>query len=152
MGERVRYESELDRVREERVARVVAAHLSLNRDELLTLRRCPRLYSCDWTLVDAQALEALLEVKVRQRRFGSEYMVSLHKCSEIVHMASYAQVRALLAVYWEEDNKLGVVDLLQCSRRGWHGGRIDRGDPHDMEPVILIPYRDFMEVPVTGII
>lgn len=147
---RPNYENELDRLREARVASYVAAWYDQQRGgEMVTARRCRRYYPCDWLLVEETSkpvVFGLLEIKVREQQYG-DYMLSLGKASQIVHMAGYAGLLPMLAVYWQDIHKIGIVDLGGCSRECVVGGRTDRGDKDDIEPVIYIPNKDFFLIP-----
>lgn len=125
---------------------MISGHYSLG-ENLVQAFRCPKYYPFDWSLVaDPGELTALLECKIRRRRFGSAYMVSLHKVAEMRAYAATAQCDPILGVYWELEDEVGIVNLLHCNMSSGIGGRRDRGDSQDREPVIFIPYREFTPV------
>lgn len=139
------YENELDRVREAKVAKVVCDHLMTGSEEFMQAVRCPKYYPCDWGILKdgvTRDLTHLLEVKVRGKSYP-EYMISLQKVKEIVSCAAVGGLVPLLAVYWEDEREMGIVDLLQCNRRAGVGGRTDRGDAQDIEPMVFIPRTEF---------
>lgn len=110
----------------------------------------PRRYPLDRAVVDGRGrVRALIEVKCRRYARGTypDYMVSAMKIAEAMAVAGTMAVPVILAVR--------LRDALL-----WHrvappyeariGGRRDRGDPDDVEPVLHIPFEQFEGIEDAG--
>ena len=106
----------------------------------------PRFYSVDWcVLKEGKNLAAFLEVKCRTHAHGQfpTLMVSLHKIAEGLALSEIAGVPFLLGVSFAGD-----IWWCRVMRRHYPvsmGGRTDRGDTQDIEPVVEIPIEDFRQ-------
>lgn len=108
--------------------------------------KLPAKYPLDWALVEGKAIVAFIEVKCRTNSSTAyaEYMISLAKYASIQRLSEMSGVKAYLAVQF--------TDRLMICRFPDHGllcevgGRTDRGDSQDIEPVVLIPMTEFTEV------
>ena len=129
------YESGLDRANERAVA-----------DVLLERWRCsavklPISYELDYALVRDGTVRAWAEVKCRRnaRDRYPTYMISLRKVLAGLAMAERTNLPFLLLVQWAD-----ALGWVTPSARGIQiGGRHDRGDSADVEPVIHIPIDTF---------
>ncbi len=132
------YETSEMKQREEIVANLYA------RIAKLKIRRCPKFYPCDWVALDEddRFLKSLIEIKIREVQYP-DYMISLHKVTQMIHCAAVAGINPMLVVWWRDKRELGVVNLMTCERTTGYGGRSDRGDPQDMEPVVRIALAEF---------
>ena len=116
---------------------------------LCTLWKCgawklPIRYKLDYALYRDDTIRAFLEVKIRNYMkddFG-EYMISMDKVLTARQYADFAKVPSLLAVQWQDTSGFIDLGMLKNFRLGV-GGRTDRGDSEDREPVVLIPISDF---------
>jgi len=118
-------------------------------DGLCTLWECgawklPLRYKLDYALSRGKSIKAFLEIKVRNYRKDAfeDYMISMDKVLTARRYSDFAKVPSLLAVEWLDAS--GFIDLgtMKNFSLGF-GGRTDRGDSEDTEPVVLIPISDF---------
>lgn len=102
------------------------------------------IYDGMFDLGDGQ--QGIVEVKVRknERRKYPTYMLSKKKYDALIELTETGFIGAMLAVQWTD--QLGVVAIPTAHSAG-HGGRYDRNDPADQEPVVLIPVKDFKRIP-----
>ena len=56
--------------------------------------------------------------------------------------SEFAGVPSILAVKWKDGSGFIVLNTLEDFELGF-GGRVDRDDSQDMEPVIFIPIKNF---------
>lgn len=112
--------------------------------------KTPQFYCVDWSLARGQEVKSLVEIKFRKASYPT-YILSLHKYTEMLMSAFASQLPHLLVVCWPEDGKR-VVRYVKVSpeipARVIHGGRKDRGDTQDMEPMVEIPIGKFKLVGV----
>lgn len=107
--------------------------------------RLKSFYPCDF-LISKGGVIALAEYK-RRRVLQQTYptiILSVHKFTEIKVMAQ--MIRSKFLFYVEFDDGLCVADLTEHQPEPGAvkiGGRTDRGDAADMEPVIEIPIEIF---------
>ncbi|HAD28754.1 MAG TPA: hypothetical protein DCF96_08840 [Rhodobacteraceae bacterium] len=104
--------------------------------------KLPLQYKMDFCLIDNKIVKTFVEVKCRtnKKTAYSTYIISM---SKIVVAKSYNDIgiNCILLVQWTD--QMGWVDL---SNNEWStkvGGRKDRGDWQDIEPVIHIPISEF---------
>lgn len=131
------YETSADVKRELEIARCAASFFER------TLIKTPKLYPFDYCFATKNRVNAFVEVKVRDKAYN-HYMISAHKVSEIVRMAAlFRDVEPLLVVCWEKELQLGVANLAKCNKWCAIGGRTDREDALDVEPMVMIPIDQF---------
>lgn len=150
---RPQYETEADRVNERRIldaafpARI--AH------------KLPKRYHIDYLLNETyydtgnvRDRAILVECKARTCPWGTydSYMISLTKVDAGRRLAKIMDGFFAIATGWS-DNKVAVVyipvDLPpQYQRKFVMGGRSDRNDPEDREPVMLIPNAAFKVIDI----
>ena len=134
------YETESDRVHEYDVMSDV--YRKFGADEFLKL---PMSYGFDFALYKQNQLKAVVEVKCRKQRYDT-LILSLQK-----FMCGLGYLRegipAFLVVVWDGHGtfvrRFREFDLKVL--RIEFGGRSDRGDPDDQEPVVHIPIEEFRE-------
>jgi hypothetical protein len=104
--------------------------------------KLPIQYKMDFCLIDDQTVCTFVEVKCRKNKKTaySTYIISM---SKIVVAKAYNDIgiKCILLVQWTDE--MGWVDL---SNNEWPvkiGGRKDRGDWQDIEPVAHIPISEF---------
>jgi len=107
-----------------------------------------RKYGWDFAMFDGDHLVRWVEMKCRAFKMGTfpDYMISSYKWAKGVNLLLATSRPISLAVrlldndYWFH---YGIPEHgLMTLRLGW-GGRTDRGDPFDMEPMIYIPFEHF---------
>lgn len=106
----------------------------------------PELAGWDYELHRAGKAVALVEVKRRLcgwRKYPT-YMISTRKVRQLVDEAARRNLAPILLVAWV--NRLGWVRLDRCTMTEATGGREDRADPMDIEPVFHIPIGEFKAV------
>jgi len=137
MAVRPMYESANDRVNETNVVSIIAPKWKCEAKKL------PTSYFIDWVLMRDGKAAAFMEVKCR-KNLKSKYptlMLSLAKWMHGQQFAQAANVPFFVAVEWEDGifwHKAGDVPVTIG-----FGGRVDRGDDQDMEPVVFIPVAAF---------
>ena len=101
----------------------------------LTAKKLPRLYHLDFVLLDKEnGIRAFAEVKTRSntQHLYPEYMIGLSKVLQAKKLSEVTGYASLLIVQWSDVT--GWINLLEHQRFGW-GGRKDRNDPQDLEPM-----------------
>lgn len=137
MQNRPVYETEPDLRKEREVIEVVA------RVGRMTVQKLADKSQIDFALMKGDVVWGVAEVKVRNRLYP-QMMLSLHKVQALrLHAAMGLQARVIFAVpegIYAKRIEEGPVD-------GWigYGGRTDRGDAQDREPVVF-----FGELKVNG--
>jgi len=107
-------------------------------------RKLPIRYKMDYALLRDGIIRAFLEVKTRAytRDHFSSYMISMEKVETAQEHSRFAGVPAILAVKWQDEAGYIVLNNLKGVTLGF-GGRVDRDDAQDMEPVVYIPISQF---------
>lgn len=111
-----------------------------------TWEKLKEKYAADYLIMQGDTPTALAEVKCRTCRVGDfgTYMISAHKYALMENYAQSMKIRAVLAVQWSD--ALGYVEIPSAAAFPGIGGRKDRGDDHDREPVMHIPISAFVLV------
>jgi hypothetical protein len=107
--------------------------------------KLPRSYSVDFAMLDETGLRAWVEVK-RRSNPKAAYPTLLLSARKVMHGLWLAQMSGrpfMLAVQWEDTGpqwlRVEGLDGLMVQA----GGRTDRGDSQDVEPVCLFPTASF---------
>jgi hypothetical protein len=104
--------------------------------------KLPIQYKMDFCLIHNRMVRTFVEVKCRtnEKAAYSTYIISM---SKIVAATSYSSigVNCLLLVQWSD--QMGWVDMCKHKWDAKMGGRKDRGDWQDIEPVVHIPIFEF---------
>lgn len=131
------YETDEDLAREKVVIGKLARLLGCK-----PMKLPPERYFVDHALLQGNEVYAFAEAKVRHKEYDS-YIISLHKWMWLERFAEHAQNASILVVQWP--TKLGCVSVLpeNCHRVATWGGRWDRGDWRDQEPMIRVPFDRF---------
>lgn len=124
------YESAEDRTRE-----LVAAEAAFG-PHGLSVRKLPLAYEVDFAVLRGERVIGVAEVKVRGRAYDT-LMLSLHKLQALRRFAStgllaWVLVSVPAGLYARRIDPDEPLDVR------W-GGRLDRGDWQDMEPVAHLP-------------
>lgn len=139
---RPQYESNIDLTNEQRVA----AKLSILWRAYF--HKLPKSYHVDWMVCRNNQTVAFAELKCRQNtRFAyPTFMISLAKWMRGKELAREAKVPFIIIVNWTDGTFfLKVQD--QPVTYGF-GGRKDRNDSQDMEPVVFINTSYFINTKV----
>jgi len=114
-------------------------------------KKLPIHYKLDFALMRDDIVRAFLETKVRNyaRDYFDTYMISMAKVLSAREYSAFADVPSLLAVRWSDGD--GFIDLhsMKDFEIGF-GGRADRNDSQDMEPVVFIPIENFRRLRIHG--
>lgn len=116
--------------------------------------KLPKYYSADYALCRQSKIYALMEVKCRPNVGHADYktyILSVHKLIALDTLGAAMDVRPLLVVRWAD--KMGWFDLsrlLANTSDFYMGGRYDRQDSEDVEPVVYIPISQFQMIQLEG--
>ena len=125
------YETEKDLEKEERLALAFAQKYGAEAHKL------PALYPLDYSYTKDGSVVAFIEIKIRTNSFAAypTYMISLSKITSArnIHIATGLPV--LLAVKWG-CGTVGFIDVNSPFENLTMGGRKDRNDEADIEPVV----------------
>lgn len=95
----------------------------------------------------SENLVGFAEVKCRTHKFGTfpTYIISLAKVMEARRLARETDTKSLLIVSWTD--KIGFLDFFSHHQIR-HGGRADRNDWQDQEPVCHFDLKHFKGIGV----
>jgi hypothetical protein len=143
LGVRPMYETEADRGKEGSFIGDLCAAWQCE------ARKLPIHYKLDFAMMRDGIIKAFLETKVRtyERDYFDTYMISMAKVLAAREYSAFAGVPSLLAVRWSDGDGFIALNGMKDFEIGF-GGRGDRGDPQDMEPIVFIPIENFREVRV----
>ena len=133
------YETERDRAAEAAVAALCEHTWPV------AAARCPRRYPCDYVLYSRRTgrARALLEIK-RRKHALSDYDDLILSASKVVELCTFAEFFNVSAVLVVDFDGAVAFTILRRGRYALRqGGRTDRGDEQDVEPVCAIPTADF---------
>ena len=111
-----------------------------------TLKKIPIRYGLDYGIVREGEIVAFAELKCRTNRkddFDS-YMISLGKIQSARSLAETTGLDTFLFVFWKDAS--GWLDFKTVPFWLQFGGRVDRNDPQDIEPMCHIPMSSFKEL------
>jgi hypothetical protein len=102
----------------------------------LSVRKLPLAYEVDFAVLRGERVIGVVEVKIRGRAYET-LMLSLHKLQALRRYAgsglrAWLLVSVPAGVYAKRIRPDEPIDVR------W-GGRTDRGDPQDVEPVVHLP-------------
>jgi len=134
------YETQKDLTREKSIGDVLA------RVWKAELHKLPRSYHVDWMITKNKQVKAFAELKCRNNA-SNQYpslMLSLHKWMHGKQLAAEVSGDFLIIVQWQDG-------LFYFKESGFDvtynfGGRKDREDDQDMEPVVHIPVNYFKQI------
>jgi hypothetical protein len=136
------YENDLDRQREEELARLVAQRTGLRPAKL------PVQYRVDFALYRQNALVAVAEMKYRDYtveqldRWGG-YYVSLSKIMGAETICRMTDIPFYVVINFKGDIRVATIAYPFPVVAAREGGRKDRGDWQDLEPVVCYMSRHF---------
>jgi hypothetical protein len=113
----------------------------------VTLKRNKTLYKYDISVIKDGLITGLLELKDRSHYFGyyKTYTVSLDKIREGIQYETFTGLPCTLVVRFS----CGTIASYRIQAEEvktfniTHGGRTDRNDPNDLEPLVNIPLNYF---------
>lgn len=138
---RKRYENPASLAAEQEVAQVLEDRWKCK------LAKMPIAYHIDWMAIRQDKPVAFMELKCRTnpRQQYPTFMLSLAKWQHGIQMADIANIPFIVSVRWTDGLFYLPVDNDTPFDLGY-GGRKDRGDWQDMEPVVYVPTNIFKEV------
>ena len=137
--QRPMYETREDRAREAAVIEKIERHLDAK------AQKCPMRYRADYALLRGNEVLRFVEVKVRSECYDP-YWIALDKWMMLERLSLYALHSSLIVVQWPD--RLACVEVSPTNRKRlaiW-GGRKDRADWQDVEPMVCIPLARFDEI------
>ncbi len=110
--------------------------------------KMPRAYSLDYLLTRERKAVAFVEIKCRQVPSWQydTLMISMAKILKGRAITRETEVPSLLVVKWND--MVGYVHMSEIDMDIQVGGRTDRGDAQDIEPVCMIPVEDFRRISI----
>jgi len=131
------YESQHDLSNEERVAATLGSLWGCQ------FHKMPIRYHVDWALTKDDRVTAFAELKARNNPIGKygTFMISLAKWVTGNELSRSANVPFLIVVKWTDGlywHKTGTAEVEVKM-----GGRFDRNDSQDFEPVVHIKTENF---------
>jgi len=108
--------------------------------------KMPRAYSLDYLLTRGPNAVAFVEIKRRQVPSWQydTLMISMAKILKGRAITRETELPSLLVVKWND--MVGYVCMSEIDMDIQVGGRRDRGDAQDIEPVCMIPVKDFRRI------
>ncbi len=105
--------------------------------------KVPLHYQFDYFLT-SPTRQAICEIKCRGKKYDT-LILSLHKIETMMRYSNTFRVAAILAVSWPDEGThfLRLSYDLTSTCKIDMGGRTDRGDSQDIEPVLHIPVTEF---------
>ena len=134
------YETEKDIKSEKDIASLLRETHKLN------CFKMPISYRIDWAVLSFMGkLQGFMELKVRNvsRNQYPTLMLSLGKCVTGCNLAQLTNTAFWVAVKWTDS--FGICRVIPPFENVGIGGRMDRGDAADIEPVVYIPITDFKD-------
>lgn len=107
------------------------------------LKKLSYKYQLDYCCMRNREVVSWLELKCRSNHFLKypTYMVSLDKWMKGIQLSEASGVPAFLAVRFTDAD--AYVRIGRGVGTVGYGGRTDRGDSQDVEPVVLVPMDKF---------
>ena len=138
------YESQVDLTHENKMKTFLEAKWNC------TLHKVQLKYQVDWMAMRGKDPMAFVEFKHREKlsiNAYPRYMISLDKLMKAKQLAREVEVPFIMVITFKEGTYYGVF-----AHNGLHdvtygfGGRYDRGDAQDVEPMIYLPLKKFMKI------
>ena len=104
--------------------------------------KLPMSYKIDYVMYRNESPVGFAEVKVRTHTFGTfpTYIISLAKVMEARRLARETNTKSILIVSWTD--RTGFLDFFSHHQIR-HGGRSDRNDWQDQEPMCHFDLKNF---------
>lgn len=138
------YESQVDLTHENKMKTLLEAKWNC------TLHKVPLKYQVDWMAMRGKDPMAFVEFKHRDKLSIDaypRYMISLDKWMKAKQLCKEVEIPFIMVITFTEGTYYGVF-----AHNGLHdvtygfGGRYDRGDAQDVEPMIYLPLKKFMKI------
>lgn len=115
-----------------------------------TLHKVPLKYQVDWLAMRGKDPMAFVEFKHREKLSIDaypRYMISLDKWMKAKQLCKEVEIPFIMVITFTEGTYYGVFahNGLYDVTYGF-GGRYDRGDAQDVEPMIYLPLKKFMKI------
>ena len=109
--------------------------------------KLPMSYKIDYVMYRNESPVGFAEVKVRTHTFGTfpTYIISLAKVMEARRLARETNTKSILIVSWTD--RTGYLDFFSHHQIR-HGGRSDRNDWQDQEPMCHFDLKHFKGIGV----
>lgn len=135
---RPRYETPQSKAEEDRIASLLEEQWGF--EVWKTRAYCP----FDRVMVKGGAVKAFCEIKVRKASYPT-YWIGLDKWAALVTYSEAVEVPCALIVAWPMAGEEAVmaIRVKRGPRAIVMGGRRDRGDPDDIEPMVVLPIEEF---------
>ena len=108
--------------------------------------KMPMKYKLDYALLRGGEVKAFAEVKNRPKFNYPTYLLSLDKWSKAIALSESTGKPSVLVVRLVDKVMYYVFSKSDLPMEIREGGRWDRGDEDDIEPVVLIPIGKFKQV------
>jgi hypothetical protein len=115
-----------------------------------TLNKLPLKYQLDWMAMRGRDPMGFVEFKHREKLSIDaypRYMISLDKWMKAKQLCKEVEIPFIMVITFTEGTYYGVF-----AHNGLHdvtygfGGRYDRGDAQDVEPMIYLPLKKFQKI------
>lgn len=138
------YESQVDLTHENKMKTFLEAKWNC------TLHKVPLKYQVDWMAMRGKDPMAFVEFKHREKLSIDaypRYMISLDKWIKAKQLCKEVEIPFIMVITFTEGTYYGVFahNSLHDVTYGF-GGRYDRGDAQDVEPMIYLPLKKFMKI------
>ena len=138
------YESQVDLTHENKMKTFLEAKWNC------TLHKVPLKYQVDWMAMRGKDPMAFVEFKHRDKLSIDaypRYMISLDKWMKAKQLCKEVEIPFIMVITFTEGTYYGVFahNSLHDVTYGF-GGRYDRGDAQDVEPMIYLPLKKFMKI------
>lgn len=136
------YESKADITNEGRVASQVGLATKA------VMKKNPKAYPIDWCAYKGGKIAGWVEIKCRKNP-KDQYPTLMLSYNKLVSGKRYAEVSGapfLLVIEWTDGVYFWKCPDDVTGYSVTNGGRTDRGDSQDLEPVVLIPTSEFKKL------
>ena len=115
-----------------------------------TLQKLPLKYQLDWLAMRGKDPYAFVEFKHREKlslNAYPRYMISLDKWMKAKQLCKELEIPFIMVITFTEGTYYGVFvnNALHDVTYGF-GGRYDRGDSQDVEPMVYLPLNIFKKI------
>lgn len=135
------YENEESLIRERSVAQILANKWTV------TLRKLPKYYSADYLILNNTTPRAFCEIKCRDIPSSFDiYRISLNKYIGLRTLSINTGISSIIVVQCKDNVILYHVVDIDTDIPISYGGRTDRNDWQDVEPLAVIEYSQFNRI------
>jgi hypothetical protein len=138
------YETKQDLINENEMKSVLEAKWSC------VLNKLPIKYNLEWLAMRGKVPMAFIEFKHREKlsiKSWSRYMMSLDKWIRAQQLSKEMKIPFIMVVTFMEGTYYGIFPHDDSHDvRYMFGGRFDRGDAQDVEPMVLLPLKFFKKL------